>query len=111
MPEATAQHQFIKSVQRDGEWVAVVADANVLAANGSSIEALRSASLTGAFNAMRTRAGIHQMTADQLEERIAVFKGHGLDKSASSMQRALDVINEKNGKSGTAPAVTRPAMA
>lgn len=111
MPEATAQHHFIKSVKQADEWVAMVADAKVLDESNLSIEALRSASRMTTFNTTRLRAGVHFMNADQLAERIGVFIGHGLDKSAENMQRALDVINEKNGKTARAPALHAPAMA
>lgn len=111
MPEATAQHHFIKSVQREGEWVAMVADAHVLEKSGVSIDALRSASRMTTFNATRMREGVHFMTADQLQERITVFKAHGMDKSVDNMQRALDVVSEKNGKIMTrAPALHAPAF-
>lgn len=98
MPEAKAQHHFIKSVERNGEWVAMVADALVLEKNNISIDSIRSASRMNTFNAIQMREGMHFMTEDQLQERITVFKAHGMDKSVENMQRALDVVSEKNAK-------------
>ena len=89
------EYRFIKSTQQGDQFVAIMADQNVLGESG--VEAMRSAARMGQFNQISIRAGVHFMDADKLKIAHDVCRGHGLQDSVSSLARAITVVNEKNG--------------
>jgi len=99
------EYVFIKSIEHQDGWVGMMADKAVLGENG--VQALRSSVMTGAFNQMRIRSGVHFMDEDRLAAAKNVQLAHGNTENIKQLSRALEVVQQKNG---TAPAATaKPA--
>jgi hypothetical protein len=122
--EEKQKYEFIKTISRAKqgtsgyEYVAMIADAEVLAEDGISVESMRSASrqesARGSFNAavIRMRKGVHLMTKEQLAERLQVLKEQKLDKSVAAFERAIECIAIRDAQfSGPTPAVSKYAPA
>lgn len=96
------EYRFIKSTKQGENWVAIMADQNVIGEAG--VNALRSAAMTDKFNQIRIREGVHFMDAERLEMARDVCMSHGMNDSAAALKRAMDVVNEKNGNAPAAKA-------
>ena len=95
--QKAVEFRFIKTVQQGESWVAMMADETALSAAGTSVDALRSASRTGAFNTLRIRGGVHYMNSDQLQTELGKAKDCHMTAAAENLERAFVVVNQKNG--------------
>lgn len=96
--EAAQKLHFIKTVERQNGWQAMIADAEFIGGL-AGVKALRSASkISDTFNGMRIRGGVHFYTAEQLQTRLPDLEKQGMDKSAAAFRRALECINARQSK-------------
>lgn len=98
------RYVFLRTTEKDGHTIALIGDSHVLGAAG--IDSLRRA--FAAHAAPLTRAGVLPMSADQLRERLPELEKQGMQNSVAAFQRALQRIDERNGK---APVVSAHAPA
>lgn len=97
--EKNQRYVFIKSLKRSEDWIAMIADDEVLRKNGSSAESIKNAAVSTTFNAVRLREGVHFFNSSQVNRLLKNCEKMGMNKSAESLQRAIEVLNEKNGVS------------
>jgi len=106
--EQTPRYVFLKTIpaqNKDGTFVALIADAQILGEGG-----VRSMQL--AFNAHAaplSRKGLLPMTAEQLVQRLPELEEQGLDKSMAAFQRAIECVHKKNEKTPS-PAAHTPVL-
>jgi len=89
--EEKQRYVFLKTVKKDDEVIALMADAQVLGEGG-----VRSLQL--AFNAHAapvSRVGVLPMTQQQLEERLPELRDQRLDASEAAFRRAIACIKMK----------------
>lgn len=101
--EATQRFHFIKTLQQGESWVAMIADAEALGGL-AGVEALRSASrMSGTFNGVKMRGGVHFYTAEQLDGRLPELEKQGMDKSAEAFRLAQKRLHDRTaGAAATA---------
>jgi len=95
--EENQRYFFVKTFETSGGWKAMIADNKVLQENGSSAEDVIKASKVEIFNTVRLRGGVHLCDGSRLTSLLNNCKTMGMDKSSEALQRAIDVLNEKNG--------------
>ena len=102
-----ARLEFIRTVEKNGQVLAVIADRQVLGDDG--ITSFKQALNAG--QAPRVRAGVHVLTAAQLEERLpALSANKDTISSAASFRRALQSISVKQVAARPAPKAASFAM-
>ena len=102
--DSTQKYFFISTTRANGEFVAVIADAEAMGPHGAKIaRALQADGISGKFNfavnspLLMQNPGLLTMTAKELEAQIPPLQEKGLDQSAKAFTRGINILRQKNG--------------
>ncbi len=101
--EEKAKYNFLRTIEKDGHYIALIADRDILGDAG--VESLRLA-----FNAHAcplTRTGLLLLCLEQLETRLPILEQQRKDKSLENCKLAIRCIKNK---SAAAKPATKPAQ-
>ncbi|MCK5555270.1 MAG: hypothetical protein KAI76_03445 [Alphaproteobacteria bacterium] len=94
--EENQKYFFVKTFQTSDGWKAMIADDEVLRENRSSAESIKSAVVSKVFNVVRLRGGVHFYDSSQVNCLLEKCEKMGMDKSAESLQNAIEILKKKN---------------